>query len=86
MKVYIETEGDHTVGIFPAEVTVDFGEGFDIDNYNEYREDTRISLSEAFHEILDNKVSVRFEDECPDCGTKLKGGKCEYRGCISYGH
>jgi uncharacterized protein with PIN domain len=67
MKAYIETAGDQYVGINGEFITID---GLTI-NDDKDRQITRKFLADAFGGFFDEKAGVRFEDECPDCGTKM---------------
>jgi len=80
MKIFITTQGDSSVGIYPATATVNLP--FDVTDDTE-REDIRKRLTETFAEIMDDKVKVEFEDECADCGSLLKDNKCYNGNCIS---
>jgi len=81
MKVYIEDQGDRSVGIQPVQITVEFPEGFVQD-----REQMRIDLREFGETQLDaHHVSVWYDDECFDCGQTLdpETKKCVNYRCIS---
>lgn len=75
MKVFITSAGDPSVGIRSITASVDIG----IEpNDEEDREAIRETLANAFGEIWDDKVGVRFEDECVDCGnpSSEEGQQC----------
>lgn len=60
-KVFINTAGDMSVGIFPHEIVIDLG--IDVDNFDGYRDMIKKELRQCFNEILDDCVFVVFEDE-----------------------
>lgn len=70
MTIFITTNGDRSVGIFPHQITIlNFPKSDD-------REVDRTALQETFTEILDEECSVRFSDECEDCGRVHKQVAC----------
>lgn len=74
MKVFISCNGEPAVGIRGIATSVDIG----IEpNDQEDRESIRETLANAFGEIWDDKVYVRFEDECVDCGKlRMESEQC----------
>jgi len=58
-KVYIGAAGDPSVGIQPTVIEIDLQ--FDVDHVD--REIDRNILKEAFTELIDEPVTVTFEDE-----------------------
>ena len=60
-KVYINTVGDPSVGIFPHCIAFDLG--IDVDEGDGFREEVREVLKNCFNEILDDFVEVTFEGE-----------------------
>lgn len=68
MKIHISTPGDYEVGISGGAATVEV-DCLDFDDGDE-RDHVRSLLSEAFGQIFDDVASVRFDDECPDCGRR----------------
>lgn len=69
MKIYIETRGDTSVGIFPDFVEISMNRELPEDDE---REEIRKQLVDFWNDFLDNgRITVRFEDECPDCGKKM---------------
>ena len=59
MRVYIEALGDPSVGIPSTRLTVD---GLEPEGYED-REYMRLTLKDCFMGLLDDDVSVWFEDE-----------------------
>lgn len=72
MKIYIFSEGEPSVGINGADITIESNCFFSEKEHS--RTFDRKILEKAFNELLDEKVTVRFEDECPNCG-KILGWK-----------
>jgi len=67
MKAELTTQGDSSVGINGDLITIDgLWEG--LVETPEDREEFRKSLSDYFADLMDEKPSVFFDDECPDCG------------------
>jgi hypothetical protein len=70
MKIFINAPGDMSVGIWPDHVEIIINR--DLPKEDTEREETRKLLSEFWNDFLDNGgITVRFEDECPDCGKKM---------------
>jgi hypothetical protein len=69
MKAYITTTGDPSVGINGDDLTLDGL--WDIDQ-QEDREDVRKALKAMYSDFLGEPAGVRFEDECPECGSRSK--------------
>jgi len=81
MKAFINSVGDHSVGIGDAESIVE--SNFDFTD-KEDRERVRKELKDFFHEFHDlGRTEVVFEDECSDCLHLLVDGKCFNSNCIS---
>ncbi len=82
-KVLITDQGDMSVGINPATITIEAN--FELASADkEAREAERELLRKTFKELYDliGKVYVVFEDECFDCGKILeKTGKGKYKSC-----
>ena len=82
-KVFIETQGDMSVGIPSITITVS-GLPHPVDDEN--RRLDKLTLRDCFEELLDDYVRVRFEDECPDCEHLEYDGtlrRCKNSRCIS---
>lgn len=81
MKIYIETQGDRSVGIFPDFVEISMNR--DLPKKEDEREETRKQLVDFWNDFLDNgRITVRFEDECPDCGKRtIENGLTVGVGC-----
>ena len=82
MKIHISDQGDSSVGISPNEMTVE------LNWYIKTKQD-RKGLRKTFLEFardtldFDDRIDVVFDDECSDCLTIMKDGKCDSKGCIS---
>ena len=88
MKIYIEDEGDRSVGIGSNHITMEW-EDLDFSNQEE-RDDMRKDIAQCFQDLCDNgRVGVTFEDECFECraimvnkkGKRLK--RCPNKDCLS---
>lgn len=93
MKIFINDQGDRTVGINPYYLTIDISE-FDIKDETFNYEDNREKFRKLIREVgeflgmerawgRENSINVVFEDECPDCFCILKDNKCINKNCIS---
>lgn len=50
---------------------------------NEFREHLRKLFSDFASELFDERVTVWFSDECPDCQQPLKNKVCVNKSCLS---
>lgn len=82
MEIYIETEGDRSVGIWGDEITLKWN--IDIPTDPKERQELKESIADCFQELCDNgRVKVWFEDECSDCYQIKDKGICKNKSCIS---
>ena len=66
-QILITYPGDRSVGIADGEVTIKFTYDV-IDGSPVVREKLRKEMTDAFEPFGQSDPSVRFHDECPDCG------------------
>jgi len=83
MKVFVYGTGDPSVGISPVEATLEVN--IDIEDYDDdERIQLRKHLAEFIGDFFDDRIrNVIFEDECPDCLSKLVNEKCIEKYCIN---
>jgi|WetSurMetagenome_2_1015567.scaffolds.fasta_scaffold1245898_1 hypothetical protein len=93
MKVFVQDDGDMSVGIPPSEMTIEVN--FDYPDTKEEREELREACRKFALEHFEfcpdwphrKYTEAWFGDECPDCKSQLdKNGKCTFKGCITYGY
>lgn len=89
MKIYVINHGDPSVGIWSSEATIDlpYDNAEDCMQYRDGDRNTfRKEIKEFFEEnVFGDKVSVLFEDECPDCGAMRREDmlSCSNENCIT---
>lgn len=88
MKAYITSAGDKRAGIQPCEAVVEL-KGFEARKHLEpgylgERQEVRDKLRTFFIDLFDEGCEVRFDDECPDCGSKdfREGTYCDNANCV----
>jgi len=74
MKIFINTPGDRSVGIWGDTIDIDMSQDYPHDELDKgCREAMRKSLSEFFTDFCDNgKAQVFFGDECQECGKVME--------------
>ncbi len=68
VHMIVETAGDPTVGIPATREVLHLASWAPFHDDASERERLRGILAKAFTEVYDEPASVRFGDECPDCG------------------
>ncbi len=82
MTVTACCHGDPSVGIPGDEMSLQLGRYQLADDDGTTRQYIRQKLAELAQEVFDlGPVFVYFEDECPDCGTAMKEGRCVNGDC-----
>lgn len=69
VKVYITVHGDPSVDIPSLTDTIEIK--WDLDEIKDDRNRIRDILQRAWSEMYDDRASVSFDDECPDCGRTI---------------
>jgi hypothetical protein len=80
MKINIWTNGDRSVGIPGDSIDIEW-ELVDTFDYEE-RAALKESLKKFWDSQLDFNCYVDFEDECPDCGSRMENNMCYNPNCI----
>lgn len=75
VMIHISSSGDPSVGIMPIHETMQLSYLPDMDDSQE-RGRVRDIFYNAFNELLDDKVTIWFGDECPDCQALKKDCIC----------
>lgn len=80
MKLYLNDEGDHSVGIGNLYITIDIN----CNILEEEREIIKEGAKKFMSEYLDpiGRIDAHFEDECADCEKKLINKECKNKNCI----
>jgi len=74
MTVYIHVPGEKAAGINSFQIVIE--DMPDIIDTKQERQTVREHLQTCFGALLDTKVGVQFDDECPDCGIVGCYGEC----------
>ena len=84
MRLFIENDGDRSVGSSPTSIKIDDGMPTSEDALGMYggREQVRQRFKQFWTDFLGEQVSVRFDDECGDCGHVLIQEKCINVNCV----
>jgi len=85
VKLELWDNGDYSVGIGSSELQIDFN--IELKEFDEKeRKIIREKATELFEAIFMDKIGklhIRFNDECVECGNKLKGGICPNKNCLN---
>lgn len=87
IKIYITDTGARSVGIGNNSITIIWNLNLETLS-SKYREKLREMFSTFCRYHLDfvGRITCYFEDECPNCLSRLKDSKCPNQNCISNGY
>lgn len=77
MKAYIVSPGDSSVGIPTLRYCAEIPDFDETDDEPDMRNISRRALAEAYLIMLNEPVTVHFDDECPDCTKPINLCRCE---------
>jgi hypothetical protein len=78
MELFITTQGDRSVGMFPTEFKIQSNLTIDKNTPWEEREELKTTFVNVVKEVADDHIAdAYFSDECSECGALLDDdGKC----------
>jgi hypothetical protein len=79
-KLYLDCDGDPSVGIQPSQMVLDLG-GIIIEE--EDREEFGKCIADAIGGFFAEGYGWSYSDECVECRARLINGKCPDKNCIA---
>ena len=84
MTLTAQINEEREVGLPPVQIVVQFDRALLEDDNGEIRESARRTFRILALTLADASIhSVYCDDECPECETRLTGGKCPNVNCYS---